>query len=192
MHTGGHMTPFLDLVHKRCSVRAYDSRMVDHETIERCLEAARLAPSACNAQPWKFTVVQDTQVISRVAEASLLPGSSMNRFVVEAPVIVAVTGESPNITSFLGSFIKRKKLFLLDIGMAAEHFCLQAAEEGTGTCMLGWFNERKVKKLLGIPRRKRLYLLIAMGYPAANPEGTVSPEKKRKNPDEMRCYGHYR
>lgn len=186
------MTSFLDLAHKRHSVRAYDSRMVAHETIERCLEAARLAPSACNAQPWKFTVVQDTQVIARIAEASLLPGSQMNRFVREAPVIVAITGESPNITSFLGSFIKRKKLFLLDIGMAAEHFCLQAAEEGVGTCMLGWFNERKVKKLLGVPHRKRLYLLIATGFPAENNKDNASVEKKRKDSDEMRCYDRYR
>ncbi len=185
------MTHFLELVQSRHSVRAYDSRAVDRNTIERCLEAARLAPSACNAQPWKFTVMEDAPVIARIAEASLLPGSSMNRFVREAPVIVAVTGESPNVTSFLGSFIKRKKLFLLDIGMAAEHFCLQAAEEGLGTCMLGWFNERKVKKLLGIPRRKRLYLLIATGYPAENGEENAVHEKKRKSPDEMRCYGHY-
>lgn len=186
------MTSFLDLAYMRRSVRAYDSRAVDRDTIERCLEAARLAPSACNAQPWKFTVLQETPVIARIAEASLLPGSSMNRFVRETPVIVAVTGETPNVTSFLGSFIKRKKLFLLDIGMAAEHFCLQAAEEGLGTCMLGWFNERKVKKLIGIPRRKRLYLLIATGFPAANGEENASHEKKRKTPDEMRCYGRYR
>ena len=184
------MASFLDLVQKRHSVRAYESRAVESEKIERCLEAARLAPSACNAQPWKFTVVQDPGVISRMAEASLLPGSSMNRFVRDVPVLVGVTGESPNITSFLGSFIKRKKLFLLDIGMAAEHFCLQAAEEGLGTCMLGWFNERKVKRLLGIPWNKRLYLLISLGYSAET--GEELRKKNRKTPDEIRCYGSYR
>ncbi len=184
------MTSFLELVTARHSVRTYNSYPVEQEKIERCLEAARLAPSACNAQPWKFTVVQDESVITGIAEASLLPGSAMNRFVKDVPVIVGVTGESPNITSFLGSFIKRKKLFLLDIGMAAEHFCLQAAEEGLGTCMLGWFNERKVKRLLGIPRGKRLYLLIALGYPAETED--YFREKNRKAPDEIRHYGVYR
>jgi nitroreductase len=125
-----------------------------------------------------------------MAEATLLPGSSMHRFVREVRVLVGGTGESPNVTSFLGSFIKRKKLFLLDIGMAPDHFCLQAAEEGLGTCMLGWFNERKVKRLLDIPWSKRLYLLISLGYPAET--GEEARGKNRKTPDEIRCYGSYR
>ncbi len=184
------MTSFLELVQKRRSVRAYDTRPVEREKIERCLEAARLAPSACNAQPWKFTVIQDAAGIAQIAKSSLLPGTSMNRFVQDVPVLVGVTGESPNITSFLGSFIKRKRLFLLDIGMAAEHFCLQAVEEDLGTCMLGWFNERKVKRIFGIPRGKRLYLLIALGYPAYSSE--EPREKNRKTPDEMRRFESYR
>ncbi|HOU37297.1 MAG TPA: nitroreductase family protein [Treponemataceae bacterium] len=184
------MTSFLELVQKRRSVRAYDTRPVEREKIERCLEAARLAPSACNAQPWKFTVIQDAADIAQIAKSSLLPGTSMNRFVQDVPIVIGVTGESPNITSFLGSFIKRKRLFLLDIGMAAEHFCLQAVEEDLGTCMLGWFNERKVKRIFGIPRGKRLYLLIALGYPADSSE--EPREKNRKTPDEMRRFESYR
>lgn len=188
------MKSFLELVKNRYSVRSYEQRPVEQEAIERCLEAARLAPSACNAQPWKFILVRNPKLIEQMAVATLLPGTGMNRFAKDAPAIVALTGESPNITSFLGSFIKRKKLFLIDIGIAAEHFCLQAADEGIGTCMLGWFNERKIKKLLSIPRKKRLYLLIVLGYPAKtdNSAKNTVPIKNRKSIDEMSCYEHYR
>ncbi|HKL87338.1 MAG TPA: nitroreductase family protein [Treponemataceae bacterium] len=185
------MATFLDLVKKRSSVRSYDSRTVEQEKLENCIEAARLAPSACNAQPWKFTIVRDTSTIQKIAAACLLPGSSMNTFVKDAPIIIAVTGESPNITSTLGSFIKRKKLFLIDIGIAAEHFCLQAADQELGTCMLGWFNERKIKRILSIPSRKRLYMLITLGYPKTAISETP-PAKNRKHLAEMSCFEEYR
>ncbi|HKL86721.1 MAG TPA: nitroreductase family protein [Treponemataceae bacterium] len=178
------MRTFLDLVKKRASIRSYDSRTVEQEKLETCIEAARLAPSACNAQPWKFTIVRNPSSIQKIAAACLLPGSSMNKFVKGAPVIIVVTGESPNITSALGSFIKRKKLFLIDIGIAAEHFCLQAADQELGTCMLGWFNERSIKRILSIPRRKRVYMLITLGYPKTENLETP-PAKNRKTRDEM-------
>ena len=183
------MTSFLELVQKRRSVRAYDTRPVEREKIERCLEAARLAPSACNAQPWKFTVIQDAADIAQIAKSSLLPGTSMNRFVQDVPIVIGVTGESPNITSFLGSFIKRKRLFF-SISVWPRSISVQAVEEDLGTCMLGWFNERKVKRIFGIPRGKRLYLLIALGYPADSSE--EPREKNRKTPDEMRRFESYR
>ncbi len=182
------MNSFLDLARSRYSLRAYDTRIVEEDKIERCLEAARLSPSACNAQPWKFTVVIGDATRAELAKACLLRGSSLNLFVKDAPCIVAISGESPNATSVLGSLIKRKKLFLLDIGMAAEHFCLQAAEEGLGSCMLGWFDEGKVKRILGVPRFKRVWLLIALGYPK---EAGTLPEKKRKDLETISAFEGY-
>jgi nitroreductase len=157
---------FGELVEKRRSVRSYLADPVQEEDIAACLEAARLAPSACNAQPWHFIVVADPDRRTRLAELSRLPGSGMNRFVAEAPVIVALLAVRPNISSRVGGFLKGKPFQLIDVGIAAEHFCLAAAERGLGTCMLGWFGEKKVKRLLGVPGGTGVALLITLGYPA--------------------------
>ena len=75
----------------------------------------------------------------------------------------------------------------MDIGISAEHFCLQAADLGLGTCMLGWFNENKVKRRLKIPANKRIELVIALGY---SMDDSV-PDKKRKPKDQMLSYNKY-
>ena len=157
---------FADLVRMRRSVRAYAERPVSEQEVETCLEAARRAPSACNAQPWHFVVIREGQTRKRLGELSRLAGTRMNRFVGEAPVIVAITAERPNITSRIGAVLKKKPYYLMDIGMAAEHLCLQAAELGLGTCMIGWFDEPEVRSLLGVSRGLRVALLVTLGRPA--------------------------
>ena len=175
---------FYDLIQKRQSDRRYDaSRQVDRDLVMKCLEAARLAPSACNSQPWKFVVVDQPDLKGQMAEAAA--GMGMNHFATEAPVIVAVVLEKMNLTARIGSVIKDKEYSLLDVGIAVEHFCLQAAELGLGTCILGWFDEKKVKKLLGVDRR-RIPLLITLGYPA----GATRP-KSRKTLEEMSSWNKY-
>lgn len=175
---------FGNLIKKRQSDRRYDvTRQVDRQLILQCLEAARLAPSACNSQPWKFVVVDRPDLLQQMAEAAA--GMGMNRFAAEASVIVAVVLEKMNLTARIGSVIKDKEYSLLDVGIAVEHFCLQAAELGLGTCILGWFDEKKVKKLLRVDRR-RIPLLITLGYPA----GGTRP-KSRKTLDEMSCWNQY-
>ncbi len=158
MHDG-----FFRISTKRQSDRKYERRPVDRDLVVRCLEAARLAPSACNSQPWKFVVVDDPDLVKQVGEAAASLG--MNGFAHEVPVIVAVVLEKMNLTARIGSVIKDKEYSLLDVGIAVEHFCLQAAELGLGTCIMGWFDEKKVKKLLGIGS-KRVPLLVSLGYPA--------------------------
>ena len=174
----------VDLIKTRQSDRKYKDAAVDRELIVKCLEAARLAPSACNSQPWKFVVVDDAVVLPKMAEAAA--GMGMNKWVNQAPVIVAVVLEKMNFTARIGSVIKDKEYSLLDVGIAVEHFCLQAAELGLGTCIMGWFNEKQVKKLLGIGNR-RVPLLISLGYP----EGPTRV-KARKKLDEMSCWNQYR
>ncbi|HEX3048443.1 MAG TPA: nitroreductase family protein, partial [Bacillota bacterium] len=121
--------------------------------------------SACNSQPWKYIVVDEPELKKAVAEATFGKVVSFNRFTPEAPVLIVITSETPNITAKAGAIIKNNQLHLIDLGISAQQFCLQAVEEGLGTCMLGWFNERRVKQLLHIPRRKRVNLLISLGYP---------------------------
>ena len=175
---------FLELVKTRRSVREYLAKPVEQEKIERCLEAARLAPSACNAQPWRFITVDEPGLKDAVANKTFGAIVSFNSFVPQAPVIVAVVMERPNLAARIGGALKGKQFNLIDIGIATAHFCLQAAAEGLGTCILGWFDERAIKKLLGVPRTKRIGLLITLGYSKTDAIG----EKDRKPMDEIRSY----
>lgn len=179
---------FLDLVKLRQSTRAYDpSRPVEKEKLERCIEAVRLAPSACNAQPWTLVVVTDPDLKNRVADAAQARWAGMNQFTRQAQVIVVIVREEPNFTSKLGSVLKDKPYTLMDVGIAAEHFCLQATSEGLGTCILGWFDEPAIKKMVGIPKKKRAELIITVGYPA-KPE---IRQKIRKPIDQICSYNTY-
>lgn len=175
---------FLELIKKRESTRKYLSKPVPREFLERCLEAARLAPSACNSQGWYFVVVDDKALKDRLNEAAFSGIYSMNSFVKDAPVIVAVITESSSYAAKIGGFFKGIQYNLIDIGIAVEHFVLQAAEEGLGTCWLGWFNEKAVKKVLDLPRNKKIDILISVGYPA----DTNQREKIRKTLDDIRKY----
>lgn len=178
---------FLELAQQRQSVRSYLSKPVESEKVERCLEASRLAPSACNAQPWRFIVIDDPALKAAVAQTSFSGAMPGNKFALEAPVLVAVVGTSPNTTSRVGGLLKDKPFYLMDLGMACEHFCLQAASEGLGTCMLGWFDEKKAKEILGVPRIARMWLLISLGYPR---EEGARP-KSRKPLGEIASYNRY-
>ena len=179
------MEEFLQLVAARQSDRAYDtSRLVEPEKLECILEAARLAPSACNAQPWKFVVVTDHDLAVKVGRATA--GLGMNKFAKDAPVHILLVEESMNITSFLGAKIKDKYFPLIDLGIAASHITLAAEAEGLGSCILGWLDEKQVKQLVGIPAGKRLLLDICIGYP-------VKPKrpKSRKPLEKVVSFNRY-
>lgn len=182
------MPDFIELARKRFSVRAYRSDPVPRELLDRCLEAARLAPSACNSQPWRFVVVDEPTLKEQVAAAARGPLGSFNTFVPQAPVVVAVAAEKGALTAQLGGAIKEKDYARVDLGIATGHFCLQAAEVGLGTCILGWFDEPRVKELLGVPRGLRVELLIAVGYPA---DGTAAPPKQRHPLEKIRSYNRF-
>ncbi len=179
---------FLDLVKARQSVRKYLDKPVEREKIERCLEAARLAPSASNSQPWSFIVVDDPKLKEAVAKETFSQLISFNHFSLQAPVLIILISERSGFLNKVAEAIKDKQFSLIDIGITAEHFCLQATEEGLGTCILGWFNEKGVKKLLNISPSKRVELIITMGYPESN---QIRP-KKRKSIDQIRSYNSYR
>jgi len=153
---------FQELITKRQSERQYAPRPVEAEKIMLCIEAARMAPSACNAQPWKFIVVDEPELKAQLANA--IAGMGMNKFAFDASAIVVIVLEKPNVMSKIGSILKGKEYTLMDIGIAATHFCLQATELGLGTCIIGWFDEKKVRKLLQIPNKKRIPLLLTVGY----------------------------
>jgi nitroreductase len=182
------MENFLTLVQKRQSDRKYLPRPVEPEKLQHCLEAARLAPSASNSQPWTFVVADHPELVKKVGKAAMGPLLSFNLFASKVPVIVAIVMEKPKVITEVGGRIKKKEYPLIDIGIAAAHFCLQATEEGLGTCMLGWFDEKKVKDLLHVPEAKNIPLLIAVGY---TPENYKHRKKIRKNYDQVVKFNTY-
>ncbi|MBU9889147.1 MAG: nitroreductase family protein [Candidatus Omnitrophica bacterium] len=155
----------LDLIEQRRSVRRFSPRPVPGEEMRLCLEAARLAPSACNSQPWHFIVIDEPELRARVAGRIFSGAYAMNAFAKEAPVLVAVVTEKMKFLAAFGSQVRDTRYALVDIGIACEHFVLQAQERGIGTCWIGWFDEKALKKVLKIPQNKRIDIVIACGYP---------------------------
>ncbi len=178
------MTSFLELAQRRQSTRKYVNKPVPREVVDRCLEAARLAPSACNSQPWRFIVVDRDPLRSELAKAAFSGMYSINQFAADASVLMVVVTERSKYIARLGGGFRGIQYSLVDIGIAGEHLALQAAEEGLGTCWLGWFNEKAVKQTLGLPRRARVDVMMCLGHAA---DADTRP-KDRKSLDETREY----
>ncbi len=179
---------FSELITIRQSVRKYQDRPVENEKIAQLIEAVRLAPSASNSQPWKLIIVNESGLKDKVARATFSKLVSFNKFAPQAPVLAVLTIEKPKVITQIGGRLKDREFPLIDIGIAAAHFCLQAAELGLGTCMLGWFDEAAVKKLLHIPEKTRIGLVIALGYAAA---GYPLRKKIRKDVKDMVSFNSY-
>jgi len=176
----------LELIKTRQSDRSYNNKSVEKEKIGRIVEAGRMAPSACNAQPWKFIIVDDPGLLDQLAVAASAKLLGMNSFVGQAPLQIVVIREKANMSSRIGTTVKNKDYSLIDIGIASENICLQARAEGLGSCMIGWFDEKMVRKILHIPRSKRVELIITIGYPAKELR-----DKKRKATEEISSYNKY-
>jgi len=175
---------FLDLVKKRTSTRRYSQIPVAREDIDRCIEAARLAPSACNSQPWSFVVSDDPERNHKICSSIFSGPYRMNRFAEEAPVLIFVKTERSRYSAMFGGLFRGTTFSLIDIGIACEHLVLQAAELGLGTCWIGWFNERALKKELGLSGKYRFDIALTLGYPARD---GIHP-KKRKGMESIRRY----
>jgi nitroreductase len=176
----------LDLIISRQSDRKYSDTPIEQEKLDRIIEAGRMSPSACNAQPWKFVVVNDPSLVLKVADAASAKLLGMNSFVAQAPLIIVIVREKPNMSSKVGATIKDKDYSLFDIGIATENICLQAKAEGIGSCIIGWFDEKMIRKILEIPKSKRVELLITLGYSLSEQR-----EKRRKPPEETVSYNKY-
>lgn len=178
------MKDFLTLASSRQSDRAYDSnRPIEQEKLERILQAASQSPSACNAQPWRFIVVDDPELKNKVADATSNRVLNLNHFTKQAPVHILIVEEKVNLSSGFGGWVKDKTFSMIDIGIAASHLCLAAEDEGLGSCILGWFNEDKIRNLLGIPSNKRVILDIVIGY-------STQPKREKKRKEFDKVVGH--
>ncbi len=172
---------FLDIARNRQSCRSYDeNRSVEQEKLDAILEALRLAPSACNGQPYHVTVCRG-QVAKDVAAATA--GMGLNKFAAQAPVML-VLSEMPYVrTAAMGAKVKGNDYRSIDIGIAAAYMTAEATAQGLDTCMLGWFNDKKIRALCGLEYPVRL--VITLGYAK---EGDPLRKKVRKEMDELVSY----
>ena len=182
------MRTFQELINLRQSARKYSETPVEREKIEKIIEAVHIAPSACNSQPWKIIIVDEPELKNEVAKATFSKTISFNKFTAEAPVIAVLVIEKAKLIAQIGGSIKNMEYPKIDIGIAAAHFCLQAAELGLGTCMIGWFDEKKIHQLLNIPEKRKIGLVITLGY---LPEEYKMRKKIRKPLSEICGFNSY-
>lgn len=160
-----------EIIRHRRSIRRYTGQPVEREKILACLEAARLAPSAENAQPWRFLVIDEPELKNRLAEKAFSGIYSACRFAAQAPVLVLLLARKDFLANRLGRVVQGTQFYLLDLGIAGEHFVLKAEELGLSTCWIGWFSLKGVRKFLQIPRKYRPVAIISLGYAASRPPG---------------------
>ena len=169
---------FMEIAQTRQSCRAYDeARVVEREKLDAILDAARLAPSACNGQPYHFTVCKGDLAVE-VAKAT--QGMGMNKFAADAPILIVISEEPYCKTAALGAKVKGNDYRSIDIGIAAAYLTAEATAQGLGTCILGWFDDQKIRSICALDRPVRL--VVTLGYPA---EDDKLRPKKRKSLEEL-------
>ena len=172
---------FTEIALARQSCRVYDeTRPVEQEKLEAILEAARLAPSACNGQPYHFTVCSG-ETAKAVAKAC--GGLGMNKFAVQAPICIVIS-EMPYLKSAaMGAKVKNNDYRSIDIGIATAYLTAEATAQGLSTCILGWLDDTKIRDICGLSYPVRL--VITLGYAK---EGDKLRDKKRKGLTELVKY----
>lgn len=169
---------FTEIAKTRQSCRSYDlDRSVEVEKLERILESARLSPSACNGQPYHITVCHGEKA-KEVAKTTT--GMGMNKFATEAPILLVISEKPYVATAAFGAKVKKNDYRSIDIGILAAYITAEAAVQELGTCILGWFDDAKIREICGIEEQVRL--VITLGYPKADDK---LREKKRKDIDEL-------
>ena len=169
---------FMEIANARQSCRAYDeSRPVEEEKLTAILEAARLAPSACNGQPYHFTVCRGE---TAKQAAPLTMGMGLNKFAADAPVLIVISEKPYVMSAAAGAKTKDNDYRSMDIGIAVAYLTAEATAQGLSTCILGWFDDKKLRELCGIDEKIRL--VVTLGYAA---EGDPLRAKKRKSYEDM-------
>jgi len=166
----------LEAIKKRQSVRSYQDKEIPEEILQQILDAGRLAPSASNRQGWKFIVVKDEDLRKK-----LVPACKNQKFVGEAPLVIAGCGTNPDYVMSNG-----EHAYSIDLAIALDHMSLEAASLGLGTCWIGAFHQDQVKEILGVPESVRVVNLLTLGYPKE-----LGIKTGRKFLSEIICYDKY-
>ena len=170
---------FMEIANARQSCRSYDeSKAVEQEKLDAILEATRLAPSACNGQPYHITVCTG-DTAKAVAKAT--QGMGMNKFASQAPVLLVISEENYVKSAAVGAKLKKNDYRSIDIGIACAYLTAEAAAQGLGTCILGWFEDDQIRAVCDLKHPVRL--VVTLGYPA-----DTQRVKKRKDMDTLVSY----
>lgn len=176
--TASDSMDLMEAIKTRRSIRRFKEVPVPESLLKDALNAARLAPSADNTQPWKFVVVRDEQTKLRLAAAC-----NGQKFIAQAPVVLVACGLPDEAFQTVGGYMSSH---VIDVSIAIDHLTLAAHASGLGTCWIAWFKEDKVREVLGIPEDVRVVALTPIGYPAETPERTP-----RKCIEELVVYDRY-
>ena len=169
---------FTEIAETRQSCRRYDARRaVEPEKLDRILASARLAPSACNGQPYAITVCRGA---AAEAVAKATQGMGMNQFATEAPILLVISEEPYVATAALGARVKKNDYRSMDIGILAAYITAEATACGVGSCILGWLDDARIREICGLEEAVRL--VITLGYPR---EDDKLRPKKRKDMDAL-------
>lgn len=169
---------FSEIAMQRQSCRNYNkNRRVEDEKIERIVESAILAPSACNSQPYHMTVCKG-EYAKKVARG--VQGMGFNKFASDAPVMIVLSEMPYNKSAAAGAALKKNDYRSIDIGIACAYITAEAEAQGLSTCILGWLNDKEIREICGIEGAVRL--VIALGYAA---DDDVLRKKTRKPANEL-------
>lgn len=169
---------FTEIAQNRQSCRSYDaSREVEQEKLDAILESARLAPSACNAQPYHITVCKGD---AAKAAAKAVQGMGMNKFTNDCPLMLVISEAPYNATAALGAKVKDNDYRSIDIGIMTAYLTAEATAQGLSTCILGWLDDKELRKICGIEEKVRL--VVSLGYAKAQDKLRT---KKRKDMDDL-------
>lgn len=176
----------------RRSVRKFAPRKIEREKVLQILEAARIAPSSSNRQAWHFVVIDDKSIIEQIPRQVAMGDKLIIKWLKDAPLVIAGC-YTKAVTHYIAQLFGHEN-HLVDISIAMTHICLAATALNIGTCFVGWFNGSKLKKLLKIPRKYNIAVLLALGYPADESTGQgiagIAP-RPRKALEEIVSYNKY-
>ena len=181
---------FQEMLEKRESCRAYSDRPVSREDLMKIVEAGRLSPSGCNAQPWKFIVVDEPEAKEKSCDALVVEGGATGvPFRKQVPAYIILVEQPAKVMPFVKAHYGDTQRFAQgDIGMAGMSMCYQALELGLSTCILGLNDQQKMEEYFGIPQGSEVRLVIAVGYSAEN----KAPRRKiRKSIEEICSFNHW-
>lgn len=171
---------------KRYSCRKYIDKKVDEELIDKIIDAARRAPSACNCQPWRFIAVTDPEKVKKIAKATQKGGIGINKFADKVPAFIVIVRENPSVLNRVAKLVSSHDYVSNDIGIASATMTYAATALGLGSCIMGWFDDKKVCEALDIPKGREPQLILSLGYPEG--EGR-NPQKRELN--EVRSFNTY-
>ena len=175
---------FTEIAQTRQSCRKYDpTKQVEQEKIDRILDAARLAPSACNGQPYRLTVCYGTKAKEVASEVM---GMGMNKFAPDAPVMIVISEDAYVPTAALGARVKKNDYRSIDIGIVAAYLTAEATAQGLGTCILGWLDDEKIREICGVDGKIRL--VITLGY--AKEDDPLRPKKRKELSEFVKFIGN--